>query len=99
GIIMDNNRNFLITIALSVIILTGWQIFYMNPRIESQREAARIEAERAEEAARPAQPAPGPGGVVVSPDVPAPGQAGQPNVPGTGAAAPGGQGRADVLAA
>jgi len=43
---MDNNRNFLITIALSVLILTVWQIFYMNPRIESQREATRIEAEQ-----------------------------------------------------
>ena len=39
---MQNNRNFFITIALSVLILTLWQVFYMNPRIESQREAARI---------------------------------------------------------
>ena len=43
---MENNRNFLITIVLSVLILTLWQVFYMNPRIEAQREAARIEAER-----------------------------------------------------
>lgn len=40
---MDNNRNFLITIALSVLILTLWQVFYMNPRIEKQRETARVE--------------------------------------------------------
>lgn len=43
---MQNNRNFFITIALSVLILTLWQVFYMNPRIERQREAARIEAEQ-----------------------------------------------------
>ena len=43
---MDNNRNFFITIALSVVILTAWQFLYMNPRIEAQKEAARIEAER-----------------------------------------------------
>jgi YidC/Oxa1 family membrane protein insertase len=43
---MENNRNFFITIALSVLILTLWQVFYMNPRIEGQREAARIEAEQ-----------------------------------------------------
>ncbi len=43
---MDNNRNFFITIALSVIILTAWQVLYMGPRMEAQREAARIEAER-----------------------------------------------------
>ncbi|MBL8582754.1 MAG: membrane protein insertase YidC [Rhizobiaceae bacterium] len=63
---MENNRNFLITIALSVVILTLWQIFYMNPRIESQREAARVEAERTaaqtqaqtQAGADPAMPAP-----------------------------------------
>ncbi|MDN2567906.1 membrane protein insertase YidC [Aquibium sp. A9E412] len=49
---MDNNRNFLITIALSVLILTLWQVFYMQPRIDAEREAARIETESA-------QPAPG----------------------------------------
>ncbi|TKT75098.1 membrane protein insertase YidC [Aquamicrobium sp. LC103] len=46
---MENNRNFFITIALSVVILTLWQVFYMNPRIETQRETARIEAERTQE--------------------------------------------------
>lgn len=45
---MENNRNFLITIVLSVLILTLWQVFYMNPRIEAQRETARIEAQRVE---------------------------------------------------
>ncbi|WP_336055913.1 membrane protein insertase YidC [Nitratireductor sp. CH_MIT9313-5] len=43
---MDNNRNFLITIALSILILVVWQVFYMNPRIEAQREAAQIEAQQ-----------------------------------------------------
>lgn len=57
---MENNRNFFITIALSVLILTLWQVFYMNPRIEAQREAARIEAERVEQQ----QKAPAAGGDV-----------------------------------
>lgn len=43
---MENNRNFFITIALSVLILTLWQVFYMNPKIESEREAARVQQER-----------------------------------------------------
>lgn len=43
---MDNNRNFFITIALSIVILTAWQVLYMNPRIEVQREAQQVEAER-----------------------------------------------------
>ncbi|RRH97187.1 membrane protein insertase YidC [Mesorhizobium tamadayense] len=45
---MENNRNFFITIALSVLILTLWQVFYMNPKMEQQREQARIEQQRAE---------------------------------------------------
>ncbi|HEY6629886.1 MAG TPA: membrane protein insertase YidC [Rhizobiaceae bacterium] len=43
---MENNRNFFITIALSVLILTLWQVFYMNPKIDREREVARIEQER-----------------------------------------------------
>ena len=90
---MENNRNFLITIVLSVVILTAWQFLYMNPRIEAQREAARIEQER-QEAANPA-PAPG----TTSPETPAiPGIPGTPAAPG-GAAAPAGQSRAELIAA
>ena len=48
---MQNNRNFFITIALSVLILTLWQVFYMNPRIDKERELARIEAERVQQQA------------------------------------------------
>ena len=58
---MENNRNFFITIALSVLILTLWQVFYMNPRIEAQREAARIEAgARRQSRRRPAAARPAP---------------------------------------
>ncbi|KRB58803.1 insertase [Rhizobium sp. Root708] len=36
---MQKNRNYFIAIALSVLIVLGWQFFYMNPRIEAQRKA------------------------------------------------------------
>ncbi|OQM76511.1 membrane protein insertase YidC [Manganibacter manganicus] len=55
---MENNRNFFITIALSVLILTLWQVFYMNPRIETQRETARVEAQRQEQKQAEKAPAP-----------------------------------------
>lgn len=74
---MDNNRNFLITIALSVLILTLWQVFYMNPRIEAQRETAQIEERQAAETA--------PAGTAASgenSDIPAP-SGGDGAVPGT----------------
>ena len=90
---MENNRNFLITIALSVLILIVWQIFYMQPRIEREQEAARIEAGQPAEggAQQPAeggaqQPAEG-GAQAVAPAVP--------GVPGGGALLS----RAEALAA
>ncbi len=59
---MENNRNFFVTIALSVLILVLWQVFYMNPRVEAQREVARIEAERNQVAQDAVTPQPGAGG-------------------------------------
>ena len=42
---MENNRNFFITIALSVLILALWQYFYVLPRSEAQ--PGRLEASTA----------------------------------------------------
>ncbi|MDX8442329.1 membrane protein insertase YidC [Mesorhizobium australafricanum] len=73
---MENNRNFFITIALSVLILTLWQVFYMNPKMEQQREQARIEQQRVEAQKKEAQgtnpgaaatPAPTPGAIPTAP--------------------------------
>ncbi|MGY5807037.1 membrane protein insertase YidC [Rhizobium sp. LEGMi198b] len=36
---MENNRNYFIAIALSVLIVLAWQFFYMNPRLDTQRQA------------------------------------------------------------
>ena len=89
---MENSRNFLITIALSVLILTVWQLFYMNPRMEAERvrEEARIETEQ-----RQVQP----GDTADLPQPGAPGQSGAPAVPGAGTALPTVAGRDDALAA
>lgn len=77
---MENNRNLFITIALSVLILALWQVFYVIPRNEAQREAARIETGNAPQQ----QTSPG-AGVPRSPTASGtvPGQ-----VPGTDNAAP-----------
>ncbi|PDT41910.1 membrane protein insertase YidC [Sinorhizobium americanum] len=37
---MENNRNYFVAIALSVLILVAWQFFYVNPRMEKERIAA-----------------------------------------------------------
>lgn len=89
---MENNRNFFITIALSVLILTLWQVFYMNPRVEQQREAARIEAERQ------AKTAPAAGAQAPAAGTQAPAQQGAvPSLPGTDGSTP--AGREQALAA
>src|SRR5690606_9172332 len=80
---MENNRNLLITIVLSVIILTGWQVLYTNPKVEAQREAARIEAEQ--QAAQAPQPGTTTQGDA---DIPTPGATAGTEVPGASATAP-----------
>ncbi|QDZ01183.1 membrane protein insertase YidC [Nitratireductor mangrovi] len=84
---MENNRNFFITIALSIVILTVWQVFYVNPKIERQREQARIEAEAVAEREQAQQgadgtgiagPARAPGGDIPGEGVEADGQKGRP---------------------
>ncbi|MBB5533661.1 membrane protein insertase YidC [Rhizobium giardinii] len=37
---MENNRNYFVAIALSVLILIAWQFVYINPKIEKERIAA-----------------------------------------------------------
>ncbi|KQV84113.1 membrane protein insertase YidC [Rhizobium sp. Root1220] len=53
---MQNNRNYFIAIALSVLIVLGWQFLYMNPRIEAQRKAeqARKAQQQTEQTQAPA---------------------------------------------
>jgi len=74
---METNRNFLITIALSIVILTLWQVFYMNPRIEAQREQAQIEAQRQGQQrvdGQPSAPAGTPAATPAAPGANIPGQ-------------------------
>jgi YidC/Oxa1 family membrane protein insertase len=71
---MQNNRNFYITIALSVLILAFWQVLYMSPKIAAEREVQRIEMERVqkEEAAKGAAPAAAANGAAPASDAAAP---------------------------
>ncbi len=53
---MENSRNFLITIALSIMILTLWQFFYVNPQLEAERAQQEIAAQQAAEQAQQTAP-------------------------------------------
>jgi YidC/Oxa1 family membrane protein insertase len=80
---MENNRNFFITIALSVLILGVWQYFYVLPRAEVQRKAEQAELDRKAAEQKAAQPAqPGAAGT----DAGVPAQGAVPGIPGTAGA-------------
>ncbi len=36
---MEQNRNYIVAIALSVLVLIAWQFLYLNPKIEQERAA------------------------------------------------------------
>ena len=36
---MEQNRNYIVAIALSVLVLIAWQFLYLNPKIERERAA------------------------------------------------------------
>ena len=41
----ENNRNFILAIVLSMLVLIGWQVFYAGPKLEEeQRRREQIEA-------------------------------------------------------
>ena len=51
---MENKRNFFLTIALSILVLVLWQVFYLGPKTKAQQEQARIEqqAQQSKQAAQ-----------------------------------------------
>lgn len=68
---MENNRNYFVAIALSVLILIAWQFFYVSPKMEKDRIAAEQTQQAQQTQQQPgAQPAaPGqalPGGAIPS---------------------------------
>jgi YidC/Oxa1 family membrane protein insertase len=56
---MDDNRNMMLAIGLSVAVLVGWQFFVGMPQLEKQREAQKLQQQQQqqtqEQAAQPGQ--------------------------------------------
>ena len=90
----DNNRNYILAIVLSILVLVGWQYFVGMPQMERQREAQRQQqTQQSQQGVPPAAPGATPGAA------PAPGTA-APAAPGASApAAVVAQTREQVLAA
>ncbi len=65
----DNNRNFIIAIVLSMVVLFGWQFFIAGPQIDQarkQQEAAQQQASEQQQTA-PAGAETGAGGTAATP--------------------------------
>ena len=75
----DDNRNLLLAITLSVVVLLGWQFFYGVPQMEKQKQIAQQNQQTQTQG-----PAPGTG-VAPAPSVPgqAPGTVAPAAVPGS----------------
>jgi YidC/Oxa1 family membrane protein insertase len=54
---MDDNRNMMLAIGLSVAVLVGWQFFVGLPQLEKQREAQKLQQQQTQP--QPAQPSQG----------------------------------------
>jgi YidC/Oxa1 family membrane protein insertase len=53
----DNQKNLLLAIVLSVMVLLGWQLFFVNPKIKDEQERRAQQQQQTHEAKSPtAQP-------------------------------------------
>jgi YidC/Oxa1 family membrane protein insertase len=75
---MNDNKNTIIAIVLSAIVLIGWQYFFAGPQLEKQKQeqAAQQQAQRSQQPAQPGQAAQ---------QAPSVAQSGAPAVPGQNA--------------
>ena len=75
---MNDQKNTLLAIVLSALILIGWQIYFGLPQMEKQKQQQPAQQQQVPGQQPPAQPAPGttpPQGPVATPGVPpVPGQ-------------------------
>src|ERR1700744_3304580 len=54
----ENNRNPILAVVLSGLILVAWQYFYLGPQVERQRAAQQAQAELQKNAPQPQANAP-----------------------------------------
>ena len=76
---MDDNRNTILAILLSIVVLVGWQYFVGMPQVEKQKEAQK-EAQKQTQMQQPGTQQPG--------QPAAPGSGSSPQVPGGSVSAP-----------
>ncbi len=78
----------MLAIALSVLVLIGWQFFYVAPKLEAERKAAEIEAQRQAQTTQQQTPSTGETAAQGGNDLPS-AQSPAGTAPGTAADVPG----------
>jgi len=80
---MGNNRDFMLAIGLSILVLVAWQYFFGMPELERQRERKAAQQEQAQQqGTTPSAPAPSAPGTAPAPAAGAPtGSGGSPAAP------------------
>lgn len=81
---MDNQRNFILAAVLSLIVVFGWQMLIVQPRIEAERQAAELQRQQLEASGQTAQPgtSPTPSADPAIPSAPPAAQSGATEIPG-----------------
>src|SRR6187549_3965812 len=82
---MNDQKNMILAIGLSALVLIGWQYFIGMPQMEKQKQEAQLRQQQTQPPATGAQPAPGTPGTPpapAAPGSPAQPQAAGPQVPG-----------------
>src|SRR5205823_64045 len=79
---MNDQKNTLLAIVLSALVLIGWQIFFANPQMERQKQAAQQQQQQQQQQTQTPTGAPGTPGTL-------PQQGGAPQAPGQPGTAPG----------
>jgi YidC/Oxa1 family membrane protein insertase len=92
-----NDKNTIIAIVLSALVLIGWQYFIGGPQMEKQRQEALLKQQQTQQQTPTPGTAPAPGTAPTPGAAPTPGTA--PQAPGTAAPPSQVQTRAAVLAA
>ncbi|MDH5340732.1 MAG: membrane protein insertase YidC, partial [Rubrivivax sp.] len=57
----DNNKNLLLAVILSVLVLLGWQLFFVNPKIKEEQERRARQEQTQPTTAQPGQTPAAPG--------------------------------------
>ena len=94
---MTDSKNTILAIALSALVLIGWQYFFALPQEKARQEQLQQQQQLKQTAQQPGQQAPAQGGTQGAPQAVPQGAA--PQVPGTLGAPSASVSRADALAA